>query len=115
MNSYVMGYEPYRGDIKSRVTGLLVSDRQGESVIYGLFHSEPRGTLFIEAGVPVYEGMIIGENNREQDLDVNACKGKEALQHARLRQGRILESHAGPSDDLGARHRVHSRRRTRWK
>jgi GTP-binding protein len=77
MNSYVMGYEPYRGDIKSRVTGSLVSDRQGETVIYGLFHLEPRGTLFIEAGVPVYEGMIIGENNREQDLDVNPCKEKK--------------------------------------
>ncbi|HSA60197.1 MAG TPA: translational GTPase TypA [bacterium] len=77
MNSYVMGYEPYRGDIKSRVTGSLVSDRQGETVIYGLFHLEPRGTLFVEAGVPVYEGMIIGENNREQDLDVNPCKEKK--------------------------------------
>jgi len=77
MNSYVQGYEPYRGDIKSRVTGSLVSDRQGESVAYGLFHLEPRGTLFIEAGVPVYEGMIIGVNNREQDLDVNGCKEKK--------------------------------------
>jgi GTP-binding protein len=77
MNSYVMGYEPYRGDIKSRVTGSLVSDRQGETVIYGLFHLEPRGTLFVEAGIPVYEGMIIGENNREQDLDVNPCKEKK--------------------------------------
>jgi GTP-binding protein len=77
MNSYVLGYEPYRGDIKSRVTGSLVSDRQGESITYGLFHLEPRGTLFIEAGIPVYEGMIIGENNREQDLDVNPCKEKK--------------------------------------
>jgi GTP-binding protein len=77
MNSYVTGYEPYRGDIKSRVTGSLVSDRQGDSVIYGLFHLEPRGNLFIDARVPVYEGMIIGENNREQDLDVNPCKEKK--------------------------------------
>jgi GTP-binding protein len=77
MNSYVQGYEPYRGDIKSRVTGSLVSDRQGESVAYGLFHLEPRGILFIEPGVPVYEGMIVGENNREQDLDVNPCKEKK--------------------------------------
>ncbi len=77
MNSYVTGYEPFRGEIKSRVTGSLVSDRQGDSVIYGLFHLEPRGNLFIEAGIPVYEGMIIGENNREQDLDVNPCKEKK--------------------------------------
>jgi GTP-binding protein len=77
MNSYVMGYEPYRGDIKSRVTGSLVCDRQGDTVAYGLFHLEPRGTLFTEAGVAAYEGMIIGENNREQDLDVNPCKEKK--------------------------------------
>ncbi|MBI1909827.1 MAG: translational GTPase TypA [Deltaproteobacteria bacterium] len=77
MNSYVQGYEPFRGEIKSRVTGSLVSDRQGDSVAYGLFHLEPRGILFIEAGVPVYEGMIIGENNREQDLNVNPCKEKK--------------------------------------
>ncbi|MDO8462487.1 MAG: translational GTPase TypA [Deltaproteobacteria bacterium] len=77
MNSYLQGYEPYRGDIKSRVTGSLVSDRQGDSVAYGLFHLEPRGVLFIEAGVPTYEGMIVGENNREQDLNVNPCKEKK--------------------------------------
>ncbi|MBI2082424.1 MAG: translational GTPase TypA [Deltaproteobacteria bacterium] len=77
MNSYVQGYEPCRGEIKSRVTGSLVSDRMGDSVAYGLFHLEPRGILFIEAGVPVYEGMIIGENNREQDLNVNPCKEKK--------------------------------------
>ncbi len=77
MNSYVQGYEPFRGEIKSRVTGSLVSDRQGDSVAYGLFHLEPRGVLFIGAGIPVYEGMIIGENNREQDLNVNPCKEKK--------------------------------------
>ncbi len=77
MNSYLMGYEPYRGEIKSRVCGVLVSDRMGETVAYGLFHLEPRGVLFVEAGVPVYEGMIIGEHNREQDLNVNPCKEKK--------------------------------------
>ena len=77
MNSYLQGYEPYRGEIKSRVTGSLVSDRMGDSVAYGLFHLEPRGVLFIDAGVPVYEGMIIGEHNREQDLNVNPCKEKK--------------------------------------
>ncbi len=77
MNSYVQGYEPYRGDLKSRVTGSLVSDRVGETVAYGLFHLEPRGILFVDAGVPVYEGMIVGEHNREQDLNVNPCKEKK--------------------------------------
>ncbi len=77
MNSYVQDYEPYRGDITSRVTGSLVADRPGDSVIYGLFHLEPRGHLFIDAGIPVYEGMIIGEHNRDNDLNVNACKEKK--------------------------------------
>ena len=77
MNSYVSGYEPYRGDMKSRVTGSLVADRSGDSVAYGLFHLEPRGVLFIAAGVPVYEGMVVGEHNREQDLNVNPCKEKK--------------------------------------
>lgn len=77
MNSYVLEYEPYRGDIRSRTAGSLVADRKGNSVSYGLFHLEPRGILFIGADVPVYEGMIIGEHNRRQDLNVNPCKTKK--------------------------------------
>lgn len=77
MNSYLQGYEKVRGEIKSRVSGSLVSDRQGETVPYGLFHLEPRGVLFVGPGVPVYEGMIIGEHNRENDLNVNACREKK--------------------------------------
>ncbi len=77
LNAYLSGYEPYKGDIRSRTTGSLVADRKGESVAYGLFHLEPRGRLFIGAGVPVYEGMIIGEHNRNSDLNVNPCKGKK--------------------------------------
>lgn len=77
MNSYVKGYEPYRGDLRGRISGSLVSDRQGESVAYGLFHLEPRGVLFIGPGVPVYEGMIVGEHNRDNDLDINVTKAKK--------------------------------------
>ncbi len=77
MNSYLEGYDEYRGDFPSRFTGSLVADRQGSAVPYALFNLEPRGVLFIEPGVPVYEGMIIGEHNRDNDLDVNACKEKK--------------------------------------
>lgn len=77
MNSYLQGYEPMRGEIKSRVSGSLVSDRMGETVPYALFHLEPRGTLFVEPNVAVYEGMIIGEHNRDNDLNVNPCKEKK--------------------------------------
>ncbi|WP_028325094.1 translational GTPase TypA [Desulfatirhabdium butyrativorans] len=77
MNSYFSGYEPYRGDFPTRFTGSLVSDRRGEAVAYALFNLEPRGQLFITPGTPVYEGMIIGEHNRDNDINVNPCKEKK--------------------------------------
>jgi len=77
LNSYLSGYEEYRGDFPVRYTGSIVSDRQGKAVPYALFNLEPRGQLFVEPGTPVYEGMIIGEHNRGQDIDVNACKEKK--------------------------------------
>jgi GTP-binding protein len=77
MNAYVSGHEEYRGDFTARTNGSLVSDRQGEVVAYGLFHLEPRGKMFVRPGEPVYEGMIIGEHNRDNDLDVNPTKAKK--------------------------------------
>ena len=77
MNSYLKGYEEFRGDFPVRMTGSLVSDRQGEAVSYALFNLEPRGVLFLTPGEPVYEGMIVGEHNRENDLNVNPCKMKK--------------------------------------
>jgi len=77
MNAYLEGYEPYRGDFPSRFTGSLVSDRQGVAVPYALFNLEPRGSMFIAPGEPVYEGMVVGEHNRDTDLDVNPCKTKK--------------------------------------
>jgi GTP-binding protein len=76
MNSYLQGYEEYRGDFVSRVSGSLVADRQGEAVPYALFNLEPRGTLFVSPGDMVYEGMIVGEHNRDNDLNVNPTKRK---------------------------------------
>ena len=77
LNSYLSGYEPYRGDFPIRFTGSIVSDRQGKSIPYALFNLEPRGILFITAGERVYEGMILGEHNRDSDLNVNPCKEKK--------------------------------------
>lgn len=77
MNSYLQGYEEYRGDFVTRLTGSLVSDRQGEAVPYALYNLEPRGTLFVQANDPVYEGMIVGEHNRDNDLNVNVTKTKK--------------------------------------
>lgn len=77
MNSLFDGYEPHRGEIISRFTGSIVSDRAGKGVAYGLFHLEPRGVLFVRPGEPVYEGMIIGEYNKDNDLNANPCKEKK--------------------------------------
>jgi len=77
MNSYFKGYEPYRGNFTSRFTGSIVSDRKGSTVAYAIYNLEPRGQLFIKPGDPVYEGMIIGEHNRPNDIDVNPTKEKK--------------------------------------
>lgn len=77
MNSWLEGYDEWRGDFPTRFTGSIVADRPGHAVPYALFNLEPRGTLFVEPGEPVYEGMIIGEHNRDNDIDVNATKEKK--------------------------------------
>ncbi|MFO7840190.1 MAG: translational GTPase TypA [Desulfosalsimonadaceae bacterium] len=77
MNSSFAGYGPYRGDFPGRFTGSLVADRQGRAVAYALFNLEPRGELFISPGEPFYEGMVIGEHNREVDVNVNPGKEKK--------------------------------------
>lgn len=77
MNSWLEGYEEWRGDFPSRYSGSIVSDRAGSAVAYALFNLEPRGTLFVEPGDPVYEGMIVGEHNRDNDIDVNPTKEKK--------------------------------------
>jgi len=77
MSSYLHGYEEHRGEIPCRFSGSIVCDRQGVAVAYALFHLEPRGELFIGPGTPVYEGMIIGEHNRDKEIDVNPCKEKK--------------------------------------
>jgi GTP-binding protein len=77
MNSYLQGYEGYRGDFPVRLTGSMVSDRQGSTTGYALYNLEPRGTLFVTPGEHVYEGMVVGVNNRDNDLNVNATKPKK--------------------------------------
>ncbi len=77
LNSLFDGYEPWQGAIPGRTTGALVADRQGKTTTYALFHLQPRGTLFVGPAAEAYEGMIIGENSRENDLDVNVTKEKK--------------------------------------
>jgi len=76
-NFLAAGYEPFKGEILRRTTGALVSDRAGESSSYALVDLQDRGILFIGHGAQVYEGMIIGENAKENDLNVNCCRTKQ--------------------------------------
>lgn len=88
MNHVLNGYEEYKGDIPMRQRGSLVAFEEGTSITYGLFNAQERGTLFIGPGVEVYQGMIVGENLRTGDMDVNVCKKKH-----------ITNTRASGSDD----------------
>ena len=76
MNHVFHGHEPWKGEIKGRLRGALVAWETGESVTYGLFNAQDRGSLFIGPGVQVYEGMIVGECSRNEDITINVCKKK---------------------------------------
>ncbi len=88
MNHVFDGYEPYKGDVLQRSCGSLIAHEPGEATTYGLFAAQERGRLFIGAGTPVYEGMIVGENPKAEDLVVNVCKKKH-----------ITNTRASGSDD----------------
>jgi len=76
INTIFDGYEPFKGDIEFRENGSLIAFETGESVAYGLFAAQDRGTLFIGPGERVYSGMIVGECNRPEDIEINVCKKK---------------------------------------
>ena len=76
LNTIFDGYEPYKGDIAYRATGSLIAFETGESVAYGLFSAQERGTLFIGPGEKVYSGMVIGQCAKAEDIELNVCKKK---------------------------------------
>ncbi len=77
LNTVFEGYHPYKGDIPSRMTGSLVASEKGETTSYGLFNSQERGQLFVGVQTDVYEGMIVGENPKMGDIEINPCKTKQ--------------------------------------
>ena len=90
MHHVAEGYEPWAGDFRTRPTGSLVADRTGLTTSYALFNLQERGTLFVPPGAEVYEGMIVGENPRAEDMDVNPTKEKK-LTNVRSSTGDELE------------------------
>jgi GTP-binding protein len=77
MNALFDGWAPWHGAIPARTNGAMVSDREGTATPYALFHLQDRGVLFAPAGMPVYEGMVVGEYSRDVDLEVNVCREKK--------------------------------------
>jgi len=77
LNTLIIGYTPYAGEIIDRPNGVLVSDRVGKGVAYAIFHLQPRGTIFVSPNDPVYTGMVVGENSRAEDIWVNITKEKK--------------------------------------
>ena len=77
MNHIFSGYREWAGDIAERQRGSIIAHEQGDTTAYGLFNAQERGRLFIGAGVPVYSGMVVGENARQEDIVVNVCKKKQ--------------------------------------
>jgi GTP-binding protein len=96
-SSYLIDYAPHKGEISHRQNGALVSDRIGQSIEYALLTLEERGVLFLGPGVKVYEGMIIGENAKENDMNVNPCKEKK-LTNIRSAGAEFLVTLAGIRD-----------------
>ena len=81
----VRGYEPFAGDLPRRGVGAIVATEAGETTAYALFNIQERATLFVGAGVAVYEGQVVGENRRPSDMNVNVVAREEAHQHPRSR------------------------------
>ena len=107
------GYGPWAGEVEHRTSGVLVSDRSGTSNAYGLFNLQERSTLFIGSGVPVYEGMIVGENSRPGDMDVNPTKEKKLTNIRTHSHDDALRLVPPPPMTLEIGHRVHRRGRAR--
>ena len=77
LNTLLLGHKAYAGEITGRPNGVLISDRDGRAVAYAIYHLQPRGTIFVNPGDPVYAGMIVGENSRSEDIRVNITKEKK--------------------------------------
>ena len=84
------GYEPWSGDLRTRPSGSLVADRTGNAAAYAMFSLQERGSLFVSPGTEVYEGMIVGENSRSDEMDVNICRERKVT-NVRQSTGEELE------------------------
>ena len=92
INTMFDGYAPYKGDFQYRKQGSLIAFEAGEAVTYGLFAAQERGTLFIGPGAKVYSGMVIGQNGKAEDIELNVCKTKHLTNTTRMNSLRLHRS-----------------------
>ena len=101
MNRLFHAYEPFKGEIAGRRNGVLISNDAGEAVAYALWNLEDRGPMMIEPGWKVYQGMIVGEHTRDNDLEVNVLKGKKLTNIRTTVEGRGRAPDAADPHDAG--------------
>ena len=102
MNRMFLDYAPHKGSVGGRTNGVLISTENGEAVAYGLWYLEERGKLFVVAGTKVYEGMIIGQNAKDNDLDVNPTKAKQLTNIRTTSKDEAVQADADRAHDPGA-------------
>ena len=105
------GFEPWFGEIRTRPNGTLVADRLGPTTTFALINLQERGQLFVGPGVEVYEGMVVGVNARQEDMDVNITKEKKLNNIRSSTAEETVQAGARRADGAGAVTRVHPRRR----
>ncbi len=113
MNHLFAGWEPWHGAIPARPTGALVADRMRRRHAYAIWNLQERGEILIDPGVAVYEGMVIGENARTNDMDVNVCKEKKQTNMRASSADEAIRIIPPRKLVAGTGDRVHQRRRTR--
>jgi GTP-binding protein len=105
------GYAPWAGDLKTRQNGSLVATEAGSAFAYSIWKLQERGSFFITPATDVYVGMVVGENSRENDLNVNVCKNKKLTNVRSAGADDALNLTPGAQDDPRRRPRIHRRRR----
>ena len=113
MNRLFHAYAPFKGEIAGRRTGVLISNATGEATAYSLFYLQDRGAMMIDPQTRVYEGMIIGQHTRDNDLVVNVIQGKKLTNVRAVRQGREHDPDAAHAPHAGAGALLH-RATTSW-
>ena len=112
LNTLFLRWGKWQGEMEGRGSGSLVADRPGDATGYAIYNLQERGELFVKPQTAVYEGMIVGENSRDVDLDVNIIREKKLTNMRSVNRRRSFAPGSRARSDAGTGHRIHRRRRT---